>query len=76
MTSDTFSSAWRAWHCQHVAKMLAGAVQNESWFWMSLFVASAGFGELGRRFERVERCRKSRFVKLSSFIILDIFGHD
>jgi hypothetical protein len=56
--------------------MLAGAVQNESWFWMSLFVASAGFGELGRRFERVERCRKSRFVKLSSFIILDIFGHD
>ena len=46
--------AWQAWRFLHVAKMLAGVGQNERCFWRSFRVAGAIFGELGRRFERVE----------------------
>ena len=45
--------------------------QNERWFWRSFCVAGTVFGELGRRFERVESLV---FVKLSSFVF--DFGHD
>ena len=53
-TSVTFSSAWQASYCLHVAKTSAGVGQNERCFWWSLLVPGAVFGELGQRFERVE----------------------
>ena len=53
-TSVTFSSAWQAWYFLHVAQTSAGVGQNERWFWWSLLVPGAVFGELGQRFERVE----------------------
>ena len=54
--ANTFSSAWRAWHCPHVAKMLAGMGKSEKCSWRPFFVAGAVFDELGRRLDRVENC--------------------
>ena len=68
-TSDTFSSAWQAWRFLHVAKTLASVHKIKGCFWMSFFGAGAVFGELGRRFERVEN---RVFVKLSSNLIWDM----
>jgi hypothetical protein len=45
--SDTFSSAWQAWHFRNRANILAGVDPNNIWFWRLFFVARAVFDELG-----------------------------
>ena len=48
----------------------AGVERNERWYWRSFFRAGTGFGELGRRFQRVDR--QSRIVKPSSNLFWDM----
>ena len=73
-TANTFSSTWQAWHFLDVAKTLAG---GRAWNEMRggtgghFFRAGTVFGELGRRFQRVDR--QSRIVKPSSNLF---WGHD
>ena len=42
-TSGTFSSVWQEWHFLEVAKMLAGAGQNDRRFWTSFCLGGALF---------------------------------
>ena len=56
--------AWQPWHSRRVAKALAGVGENH-FAWQA---AGAVFGEHGCTLKG----SKSRFVKLSSFLILDM----